>query len=86
MENNIDLDEMGRNIIKTTASLLSLEEFQFDIKDEDFVFTEKNVETSYQTKNIFSVHFGKPLYCSSAKTIPFDDNFRKHLRFELKTS
>lgn len=85
MENTFDLEEVGRNIIKTTLSMLELET-TFDISDEDLVFTENSnlvfIENSnlvfiedndifYQTEDFPQIRIGKTLYPSWAPTIPF---------------
>lgn len=77
MENTFDLEEVGRNIIKTTLSMLELET-TFDISDEDLVFTENSnlvfIEDNdifYQTEDFPQIRIGKTLYPSWAPTIPF---------------
>lgn len=73
MENTFDLEEVGRNIIKTTLSMLELET-TFDISDEDLAFTEVFIEDNdifYQTEDFPQIRIGKTLYPSWAPTIPF---------------
>lgn len=88
MNNTINLEQLSRNIVQTTASLLLIEKFHFNIEDKDLIFVEDVGASSQtalnQTKQLFSLQIAKPLYDSSGDTIVFDRNFQKMLHYELE--
>lgn len=77
-----NLEQLSRNIIETTATLLALEQSIFDIKEEDFAFID-DVEPLHHTKQLFVLRIAKPLYNSFGNTIQFDKKFQKAVNCKL---
>lgn len=75
MDNIIDLKQLSQNIVQTTAALLSVEQHNFDISDEDLVFVDDD-NIHHNTKSIFFLRIAKPLYGISGDTIVSDRGFQ----------